>query len=76
MSGVTVVSVDGGSTAAVRYLQDDGSFTDTQTSALGIFVILDPAVPEVFEASQGGVVIGGGSVGAANGVVFTLIINA
>ena len=34
----------------MRCLQDDGSFDETMASDLGIFVALDPALPETFEA--------------------------
>jgi len=76
IAGATVASTGDSSDAVIRYLNDDGTFTDTETSDLGIFVILNPAVPEDFEASVGGMVVGGGTAGSANGVVFTLIVTA
>lgn len=74
LAGATVTSTSDTSSAIIRYLQDDGSFDETMTSDLGIFIILDPSLPEDFEASVGGMVIGSGTAGSANNVLFTLII--
>lgn len=76
IAGVEVASTDDGSTAFIRYLQDDGSFTTDRTSDLGIFVIIDPALAEEFEASLDGASIGVGTAGSANSAIFTLIFNA
>lgn len=76
IAGAVVSSTSDTSMAVVRYLNDDGSFNNTETSELGMFVILNPSVPEGFEASVGGMVVGGGTAGSANNVLFTLIINA
>ncbi|MEX1367809.1 MAG: hypothetical protein AB1Z98_32070, partial [Nannocystaceae bacterium] len=76
IAGATIASVSDSSEAVIRYLNDDGSFGEAETSDTGIFVILNPSVPESFEASVGGMVVGGGQAGSANGVLFTLIINA
>jgi len=76
VAGAEVASTDDGSGAFIRYLQDDGSFGIDRTSDLGIFVIIEPALAEVFEVSVDGAVVGGGTAGSANGAVFTLIVNA
>lgn len=75
MAGVVVASTSDSTDSVVRYLNDDGTFSDTTTSDLGIFVILRPGVPEDFEATLDGTSLGGGTAGSANGAVFTLIIN-
>ncbi len=74
-AGAVVASTEDVSEAVVRYLNDDGSFGVDSTSDLGIFVILNPAVPESFEATLDGVSLGGGTAGSTAGAVFTLIIN-
>ncbi len=76
VAGAAVASASDVSSAVIRYLNDDGTFNDAMTTELGVFVILDPAVPEDFEAAVGGVPIGRGTAEPANGVVFTLVITA
>ncbi len=76
IAGAVVTSTSDRSGAIVRYLNDDGSFGIDSTSDLGIFVILNPGLPESFEAADaGGAVLGGGTAGSATGAIFTLIIN-
>ena len=70
-----MASTDGGSGALIRYLNDDGTFNTTETSDLGIFVIVDPGLGEDFEATVNGMAMGTGTAGSAAGVVFTLIFN-
>jgi hypothetical protein len=74
VAGAVVASTNAGTSSLVRYLNIDGTFNEVATSELGLFVILDPALPEDFEASVGGMVVGGGTAGSANDVVFTLVI--
>ena len=74
LPGAVVTSAVDGSTAVVRYLNDDGTFNSTGTASSGIFVIIDPFVPEDFEASIDGTVVGGGTASSAAGALFTLII--
>src|SRR5690606_22626748 len=76
ISGATVSSANDESGAFIRYLNDDGTFGTMGTSDLGIFVILEPALAEGFEVESGGMVVGGGTAGSANGAIFTLIVNA
>lgn len=76
VEGAVVTSTDGGSGAFIRYLNDDGTFGTDSTSTQGIFVILEPALAEEFEADVGGNVIGPGTAGSADGAIFTLIFNA
>ncbi|MCX4243362.1 hypothetical protein [Paraliomyxa miuraensis] len=75
IGGAVVRSTNAGSGAFIRYLNDDGSFGDVDTSDLGIFVILAPALAEVFEVEVGGAVAGSGTAGSADGAIFTLIFN-
>ncbi len=76
IAGATVASTNDGSGAFIRYLSDDGTFNETETSDLGVFVILEPALAEEFEVSAGGMVVGGGTAGSTDGAIFTLIVNA
>jgi hypothetical protein len=76
IAGAEVASADDGSGAFIRYLQDDGTFSTDATSDAGVFVIIEPALAEVFEVSVDGAVVGGGTAGSANGAIFTLIVNA
>lgn len=76
VTGATVASTDGGSGAIIRYLDNDGTFNEMGTTDTGIFIILDPALAEDFEVTSGGMVVGGGTAGSANGAIFTLIVNA
>lgn len=76
IAGAEVASVDDGSGAFIRYLNDDGTFGVDRTSDLGIFVIIEPSLAEEFEVSVDGAVVGGGTAGSANGAIFTLIVNA
>jgi len=76
IAGAAVSSTNAGSGAFVRYLNDDGTFNDMETSDLGVFVIIDPSLAEEFEVDVGGMVVGGGTAGSTNGAIFTLIVNA
>jgi hypothetical protein len=75
-AGAVVGSTDNGSGAFIRYLENDGTFSVDRTSGLGIFVILEPALPEEFEVTIDGNVVGGGTAVSADGVIVTLIVNA
>lgn len=71
------VSSDGDDSAAiVRYLADDGSWTEDGTGAAGIFVIINPSLAEEFSVQVDGNTVAGGTAGSANGAIFTLIMNA
>lgn len=76
IAGATVESEDGAdSDAFIRYLNDDGTFGMTETSDLGVFLIIAPGSPsENFDAIVDGMEVPGGPVGSAAGAVFTLII--
>lgn len=76
LADVSVTSTDPASSAVVRYLNLDGTFNATATSGRGLFVILDPGLAEVFEASLGGVPLGTGTTGSASGAIFALAITA
>ncbi len=76
VGGAEVSSTNDGSGAIIRYLNDDGTFGVDRTSDLGIFVIIEPALAEVFEVSVAGAVVGGGTAGSADGAIFTMIVNA
>ncbi len=72
VSGATVLSTtDSGSEAIVRYLNDDGTFGTTATGSFGLFVILQPALAEEFEAELGGMSLGYDTALSAPGVVIT-----
>jgi hypothetical protein len=55
--GVRIVSLAGTSAAVVRYLGEDGTFGTDATTATGVYVIVDPALAEEFEAQKDGVVV-------------------
>ena len=56
-AGVRIVSLSSPSAALVRYLAEDGTFGADATSATGVYVILNPALAEEFEAQQDGQVV-------------------
>ena len=55
--GVRIVSLAGTSAALVRYLGEDGTFGSDATSSTGVYVILDPALAEEFDAQIDGQVV-------------------
>jgi hypothetical protein len=74
IAGATVMSTDGGTQSVVRYLAADGmTFTADATSELGIFLIVNPALPEDFVAMVDGAEHGSGTAGAAPGAIFVLV---
>jgi hypothetical protein len=74
IAGATVASTDGGTESVVRYLAADGmSFTSDATSDNGIFLIVNPALPEDFVAMVDGAEHGSGTAGAAPGAIFVLV---
>lgn len=77
IAGATVVPDDENSGAVIRYLQDDGTFDDVSTGPSGIFVVLNAALMgEDFTAFLDTTELASGTAGAANGAVFSLILNA
>jgi hypothetical protein len=76
MAGLAIVSkTNGDSTGAVvRYLQDDGTFTATSTSGTGVYVLLNPALAEEFEAVADGAIVSTRANKAGSGApgVFTM----
>ena len=56
MAGLRIVSKTNGTstTALVRYLGEDGTFAATETSPTGVYVLLNPALAEEFEAELAG----------------------
>jgi len=57
VAGVTIESLKSDSTAILRYLDEDGTFNTTATSATGIYVVFEPALAEEFEARLDGAVV-------------------
>jgi len=76
LAGATVTSTEAGSGAIIRYLVNDGTFNTAATGDLGLFIVLDPALAEVFEAELAGMPLGEGTAGTAEGAVFTLVFTA
>ncbi|RMG95952.1 MAG: hypothetical protein D6705_12505 [Deltaproteobacteria bacterium] len=77
VAGVQLVSrLGAGSTAVIRYLAEDGTFTDTATGPSGIFVIVAPALAEKFDAMMDGMPVGEreATVGSAPGGVFAVTV--
>lgn len=75
VAGASIESENGAGTGAlIRYLNDDGTFGMTETSDLGIFVIVNPGLGESFDAVVDGMPVPGGAAGSAADAVFTLII--
>jgi len=74
VAGAAVVPTDAGSPSTVRFLNLDGTFNETETSDLGLFVILEPALAETFEVSVGGMPLGVGTAGSASGAIFSLVL--
>ena len=66
----TLTSTDGGSTAEVYYLSSDGMGLVSQTSDLGIAIVLDPALAEVFTVQVGGADVGQITSGSVDGAIF------
>ncbi|HWB76267.1 MAG TPA: hypothetical protein VG755_14955 [Nannocystaceae bacterium] len=59
VAGLEIVSKTNGDAtmAVIRYLQDDGTFTSDVTGAPGVYVLVNPALAEEFEAEQGGTIV-------------------
>lgn len=77
LANAVVTSEDGmSSSAQVRYVSLNGTLNDSATSSWGLFMIVDPALAEVFEVSIDGIAVGSATVGSANGVIFTLVVTA
>ena len=76
VAGLRIVSkTNGPGTAAlVRYLADDGTFTDDVTSTTGIYVLLNSALAEEFEAENAGQIVSTRANKAGSGApgVFTM----
>jgi hypothetical protein len=70
----TVHSTSAGSSAVVRYLVSPDTFATTATDASGIFVILDPSVPEEFEVRMEDMAVGSTEAATAPNVVFTAVV--
>jgi hypothetical protein len=78
LANAKVVSTVDGSGAVIRYLNQAGDgFTEDVTSDQGVFVLVKPALAEVFEVEVDGVLVEGVTVraGTASGAVFTGIFN-
>lgn len=77
VAGAVVVPENDGSTAAIRYLNEDGmGFNTDGTSSNGVFILLNPAIAEKFTAQLDGNPIGlVGTAGSAKMAVFALIFN-
>lgn len=76
MAGLRIVAkINGTSTTAlVRYLGGDGTFARTQTSSTGVYVLLNPALAEEFEAELAGEIVSTRANKAGSGApgVFTM----
>jgi hypothetical protein len=76
VAGVEIVSLTHGAAtgAIVRYLADDGSFTADATGPSGIYVVVNPALAEEFEAILDGAVVSTRANKAGSGApgVFTM----
>ncbi len=57
MAGVQIVSLNSTSFAEVRYLNEDGTFGTSATSATGVYALLNPGLAEEFEAQLDGAVV-------------------
>lgn len=59
VAGLTIVSKTNGDAtmAVIRYLQDDGTFTSDTTGAPGVYVLVNPALAEEFEAELDGTIV-------------------
>ena len=59
VAGLTIVSKTNGDAtmAVIRYLQDDGTFTSDATGAPGVYVLVNPALAEEFEAELDGTIV-------------------
>lgn len=77
VANAVVTSAKDGSTALIRYLNDDGmGFNADATSANGVFVLMNPALAEGFTVAVDGTPTGlSGSAGSAKNAAFVLIFN-
>ena len=71
VADATVFSTDGASSAEVYYLASDGMSLISQTSDLGIAIVLDPGLAEVFTVQAGGVSVGQVTGGSVPQAIFT-----
>ena len=56
-SGIQIASLNGVSSAVIRYLNADGTWGTDATSETGVYAILNPVLAEEFEAQMGGAVV-------------------
>ena len=70
LADATLSSTEGGSTAEVYYLSSDGMGLVSQTSDLGIALVLDPGLAEVFTVQVGGAGAGQITSGTVDGAIF------
>lgn len=77
VADAVVVSEKDGSTAVIRYLNEDGmGFNPDATSSNGVFVLLNPGLAEKFTVEVGGApTMLSGTAGSAKGAAFVLIFN-
>jgi hypothetical protein len=76
MAGIRIVSLTNGdgTTAIIRYLNEDGTFGTDATSATGTYVLFNPALAEEFEAELDGAIVSTRANKAGSGApgVFTM----
>jgi hypothetical protein len=76
VAGIRIVSLTNGdaTSAILRYLQEDGTFTSDATSSTGTYVLLNPALAEEFEADLDGAIVSTRANKAGSGApgVFTM----
>jgi hypothetical protein len=75
LAGAVVSSLEADSEAVIRYVTADGTgVTEDGTSANGLFVILNPGLPEPFHAVVDGKVLEPNLGADARGTVFVLVL--
>lgn len=74
VAGAVVTSAADQPSSFVRYLAPDGTFTAPATSELGLFVLLQPSLAEVFTVELDGAEVGGGTASSIAGAVTTLVV--
>ncbi|MDC0717371.1 hypothetical protein [Nannocystis bainbridge] len=77
VAGARVIPESDGSTAPIRYLDEDGmGFNIDGTSSNGVFILLNPSIAEKFTVEVDGAATGlTGTAGSAKAAVFALIFN-
>ena len=77
VAGGVVSAVEAGSTAIIRYLNEDGmGFNADETSSNGVFVLLNPGLAEPFTVAVDGTeTMLSGTAGSAKNAAFVLIFN-